>query len=404
VIEQVYDSVMSLATLREAIEKLDDPCGTTRAELIDAFALHDRMTAWLTAAVGGFDRDEVYELDNASSSIAWIKFHCRQTGGDASRLVTTARKLRSLPHVANGFRSGELGSGHVRAVVSNVPDRHLEKFAEVEDAMVPALAALPVADATTVMQQWAIAAADADPAPEPQERPDALHISETMDGRRELSGHLSAESAIEIEQALAHAANGADRSSSVAERNAHALVAIAAFFNNNNTKAGSRRNRAHVAVSVTEGPDGEPQGHMIGSGKPVPRSKLAQWFCDSTISRMMQERGRVLDYGVEVRDIPDHLWQAVAARDRGCRLEGCDCAPGRCEVHHVIPADARGPTAIDNLVMTCPFHHHQLHKPGWTARMDPDGTLHVTAPDGTVTTTVPPLLRDTLGFPGDDPQ
>ena len=46
--------------------------------------------------------------------------------------------------------------------------------------------------------------------------------------------------------------------------------------------------------------------------------------------------------------------------------------------------------------------HHRLHKPGTTAKLDPDGTFHITGPDGTTRTTHPPGLRDTLWPPGAD--
>jgi hypothetical protein len=54
--------------------------------------------------------------------------------------------------------------------------------------------------------------------------------------------------------------------------------------------------------------------------------------------------------------------------------------------------------------MMCPHHHHLVHTAGWHVEMEPDGTLHITGPDGTVRTTRPPLLNDTLFPPDDAPQ
>jgi hypothetical protein len=205
-VERLYDSCVSMVLLDEAIGKLDEPDGVPAAELVAAFALRDRLDAWLSAAVGAFDRDEQYELQGATSMTAWLKDRCRQTGADAARTASTARTLRSLPHTAQAWRDGSLSTGHVRAICANVAERHLAKFAVVEEAMVTAFASLPVRDVAAVMHQWAAAADDADPADDPDEPADALHVSETLDGRRELRGHLRADSAIEVEQALAHAA------------------------------------------------------------------------------------------------------------------------------------------------------------------------------------------------------
>jgi hypothetical protein len=383
---------MSLGALLESIEKLDDPAGLTRDEMIEAFAGLDRYLAWLASAVNAFDRDEVHALDGAPSMVAWLQQHCRQTRGDAARMVSTARKLRELPHTADAWRTGAVGTGHVRAIVDNVTERHIEKFAATEASF--------VSDAVTVMQQWRNAADDADPEPDKDEKPDELRVSETLEGRRVLAGHLSADSAAELEQALAHAADGNDRTLSLPQRNARALVELARFFNDHNDKPGSRRNRAHMVIQVTDGPDAAPQGTVVATGKPISRSKLSQLLCDCTVSRMMQARGRVLDYGAAVRDVPPELWQAVAARDQGCRFV-CDRPPSRSEVHHVQWAEHGGCTSIENLVMACGYHHHEVHKGTIEIAMDPDGTLHITSADGSTTTTVPPGLRSTLWPPGE---
>jgi hypothetical protein len=52
--------------------------------------------------------------------------------------------------------------------------------------------------------------------------------------------------------------------------------------------------------------------------------------------------------------------------------------------------------------LLCSRDHHKLHKPGWTATLDPDATFHITGPDGTTRTTHPPGLRETLWPPGSD--
>jgi hypothetical protein len=264
--------------------------------------------------------------------------------------------------------------------------------------MVGAFEALPVRDAVAVMRAWKTAADDADPQPDPDEPADALHLSETLEGRRELRGHLGPDSAVEVEQALAHAMID-DPAVPLSQRHAQALVDIARFFNNHNERAGARRNRPHVTVLVREDDDGEPVGRTL-AGKPVSRTKLRQWFCDAMVGPMMTARSRILDYGTDVPTVPVALWQAVAARDQGCRCGSCDRGPGWCEAHHVIPVSQGGATSIENLVMCCANHHHTLHKPGWTAHLEPDGTFHVTAPDGTTRTTHPPGLHDTLWPPG----
>ena len=58
--------------------------------------------------------------------------------------------------------------------------------------------------------------------------------------------------------------------------------------------------------------------------------------------------------------------RAITQRDRGCRFPGCDRKASWCEAHHVEPWQHGGPTNINNLVLLCAFHHHVVHRQGWT--------------------------------------
>jgi len=105
---------------------------------------------------------------------------------------------------------------------------------------------------------------------------------------------------------------------------------------------------------------------------------------------VMAGRSAVLDYGMATRTIPTPLWNALVIRDESCRFPGCDRPPNWCEGHHVVWVTRGGPTELANLVLVCARHHHLLHRPGWHAKLLPDGLLEVTAPDGEVRCTSPP--------------
>ncbi len=79
--------------------------------------------------------------------------------------------------------------------------------------------------------------------------------------------------------------------------------------------------------------------------------------------------GQPVDIGRVSRVVPRHLRRAVAARDRGCAFPGCAHPPSWCDAHHVIEWQHGGPTAIDNLVMLCRFHHRLIHGSEWQMQM-----------------------------------
>ena len=78
----------------------------------------------------------------------------------------------------------------------------------------------------------------------------------------------------------------------------------------------------------------------------------------------------------------------VRARDGRCRFPGCSVAARFCDLDHVRPWPT-GPTTADNLLTLCRRHHRIKQRPGWRARLAPDGTATWTDPAGRDRTTAP---------------
>jgi hypothetical protein len=95
----------------------------------------------------------------------------------------------------------------------------------------------------------------------------------------------------------------------------------------------------------------------------------------------------------------------VKARDRRCRFPNCGRRVGWADIDHVVAHAQGGETTCANLCCACRSHHRlKTFARGWTFRMHPDGTLHVTSPSGITRTTRPPGLRPPEpGAPPDDP-
>ena len=84
----------------------------------------------------------------------------------------------------------------------------------------------------------------------------------------------------------------------------------------------------------------------------------------------------------------------VSTRDRRCRTPNCGQRAAWADHDHVVPHAAGGRTTCTNLCCLCRTHHRlKTFARGWSFRMDPDGTLHVTSPSGITRTTRPPGLR-----------
>ncbi|MGM1028476.1 MAG: DUF222 domain-containing protein [Actinomycetota bacterium] len=53
--------------------------------------------------------------------------------------------------------------------------------------------------------------------------------------------------------------------------------------------------------------------------------------------------------------------RALAVRDKGCRVPGCGMPVAWCEAHHIVPWQLGGPTDVDNGILVCSYHHHEIH-------------------------------------------
>ncbi len=89
---------------------------------------------------------------------------------------------------------------------------------------------------------------------------------------------------------------------------------------------------------------------------------------------------QILDVGRSARIATLAIRKALAARDKGCVMPGCDRPPSRCEAHHVIHWADGGVTALHNMVLLCSYHHHFVHEYGWRISINNDGTVSVRPP------------------------
>lgn len=389
----MYDSFLMFSALAQLIEEVDIPVDGDA--ITQVLQLADRLQAKAVKAIAAFDDAALWDLDAATSMTAWLREHTAMTTGAAASMVKTARRLSALPITAAAWESGALSGGQVQAILANVDDRTVELFSTHEAELVPVLAPLSVTDTAIAMREWKARADAVVDSLEPADRPDTVHLSRTLAGRRELTGSLDAASGSIVETALrlASTADAAGEIRTPAERRADALVDVCRFFLDHQTTHLGRRHRPHVNVVIPL-EQLEARAHAARArlldGSWLSAAATSALLCDCGIHRVITDAtGSVLDYGRTTRTAPPALFAALAIRDGGCRHPGCDRPPEWCDAHHVIPWEVGGLTDADNLVLKCRRHHLLGHRRHWTERLDGDGTLWMTAPDGQIWTSTP---------------
>ena len=155
----------------------------------------------------------------------------------------------------------------------------------------------------------------------------------------------------------------------MAERNADALEDICSFFNANHDRSGTPRHRPHAEIVV------EADGTVRTiNGRVLDTACARMLLCDCVLHRVLKAGSSILDYGRATRSVPYPTFRALAIRDGGCRVAGCDRPVAWTDGHHVEHWEHDGPTDLDNLCLLCRRHHRSMHTNGWTLTMDPTTT------------------------------
>ena len=375
--------------LAKAIEELDIP--PERDALAAAFNLRSRLDAALAAAVARVRAERGYAPDGATSTVGWLRDRGGLTRRAAAHTVTVAARVSDLPATWAAWRDGTLSEGQVDAIVANLSRATAETYVAQEAELVPHLSPLSVADTARVMAHWKTRA-EAE-LPEVDEEFQHLYLSPSLDGRWVLDGELGNETGQVVATALrvAETPNGAgEEPRSAAWRRADALEEVCRFFLDHQSHLPGKRHRPHlnVVVDANDLAAGRPGRFLDGSSLSGPA--VQRLACDAAVHRAVVEgASTILDYGTAVRTIPSSLWNALVVRDEHCRFAGCDRPAAWCDGHHVRWVERGGPTRLANLVLACRRHHHLLHTPRWSARLDDDGTFTVTNPHGRSRTTEP---------------
>jgi hypothetical protein len=114
----------------------------------------------------------------------------------------------------------------------------------------------------------------------------------------------------------------------------------------------------------------------------------------STIRRFVtDETGCILDAGRKHYLASDIQKLVIRLRDGYCRFPGCNAPAERCEVDHVVPYDAGGPTDLWDLGPLCKFHHQMKTGGYWhIIASHRNGTCRWRSPLGRIYEHTPPDL------------
>ena len=373
-----------LVELSGAIDAVVD---TDPAHLADAeavVAIHrqlQRLEAVATRASSAFEAAGTWTPDGARSAAAWLATRCRLPLSTARRRLRLGRALRDMARAEAAWLAGDIDAARVGALSDARTPRTTECFERDEAMLVDQAARLSHRHFSRALAYWS---QQADPdGVEDRARAllDArrLHQSQTFAGTWVLDGVFDPVGGAVLDGALkrieadlfqadwaearARAGEGvcaADLARTPAQRRADAMVEMARRAGA--TPPGARLPEPLVTVLVGYETFA---GRIceLANGTVLSPGSLLRLLERAWVERVVFDGpDRIKNIGVRRRLFTGATRRAVEVRDRECFHEFCERRADECEIDHVQPYSAGGPTVEDNGRLACGYHNRLRHR------------------------------------------
>jgi hypothetical protein len=366
-----YPCAMSkgLDDLKAAIDSLVDvdPNALTDAEVHELVVTvqrqRHRLAAVAAEAISTWDQRMVWADNGAGSAAVRLANDTSASPSSTGVEVKRARRLRTMPLVAAALASGDVSPDHADLLArANQPWRNAD-FTDHEGTLVEQCKVLRFRDARKMVDYWCLRA-DADAAEERAERQrEAAHlnVSPTLDGTVVISGTLDPIGGaivndqinlIERELYLADKREGVTRTAS--QRRGAALVEMAT----RSAIAPADGQRPKPLFTTLVGDSTMSQLCELADGTVVTPGSIFEYAGDADLETVLFDGPTTVISVSHRRTFTGQLRRAVQVRDRHCQHEsGCDVPADQCDIDHIVPHAADGPTSQFNGKAECHPHN-----------------------------------------------
>ena len=363
----MIDSI-DLALAQLEAEDLDiKPVEDLGDDLVRFEDVHRRLEAERARRLGGFDQRNGHAVFGYTSAIAYLKDRCRMSGGRAKRLVGIARAARKFSQTFLSWKHNQISTDQAE-LLFKASERHPDKYPNAEQVLLE-IVGDSYEETKKLLDYWRHTV----------DQPGMQVDEETQLLRRRLDYSRKANGMVEGEFALPQLAGesfitaidalipppGEDDERTPTQRRADALEDLSrAYLEGTETpEVGGERPHMNVHVDI-DALEGTPGGlHETETGHVLTVETVRQLACDSSLHRIVwNAESEIIDVGRRTRVISSALRRAVTARDRHCTHPGCDRDPRWCDVHHIQHWADGGETNLDNLRLTCRYHHTLIHQ------------------------------------------
>ena len=167
-----------------------------------------------------------------------------------------------------------------------------------------------------------------------------------------------------------HLANGDDALTtqrSIAQLGAEAIFELARHgIDCTNTEIPIRATTVVVRMTLESLLSGLGEANIDGIEQPISAGTARRLAAEAQIIPMvLGGDSEILDLGVAQRLFSKAQKIAMAERFGGCAWRNCQLPPSHTEAHHVVWWGRSGESNLQNGVLLCSKHHHEVHRNNW---------------------------------------
>jgi len=344
-----------------SVDPADIPTDDLGSVVRETAQMMDRLSTFLSQVGEEARHRGEPERDGFKSVTAWLAAQVDWDHATARRVSSLGRMLRQFPVTAAKAGDGSLSSARL-GVLARAARRFEDPYQRDEGMLLEFSRDLTLRDLHRAVDHWenVVEAVTAEDDAVDRANRAYLHASPTLDGWVKIDGFLDKERGETILTALdtammpeARATGSAEEARQPSQRRVDALTDICSqFLSNYPGEIGG--NRPHVSLLV------DAQTLRSGDGKvceltftgTITPETARRILCDSVVTpRIVNTEGQPLWLERSVRTATPAQRRALAARDKGCRWNGCDRPPQWCDAHHIDSwTEWDGQTDIDKLV------------------------------------------------------
>jgi hypothetical protein len=383
-------------------------------QLGDALERNNRIREGLAGQAaqlaGESSRRQAFRAKGAPSIESYLVGQLGLSRANARAIAHVGEKLFDLPDLLAASCAGEVTFDKVRVVADVANPESDAQWAETA-------ASLPVADLAELAQRSAAGRRSQERCRGPKRptlrRNDAVR---TLTARLPQVEYAEACARLEAEADLF----GTDGETRYDERLGHAFMSMLRDHVRSSPSGSSSARKgsssggknspylvvAHVPLaSLLDESEanraGKPQETVLGAelerGGLISLEVARRLACDaSLVVALDDEAGHTMYEGRARRFATDTQRRELWRRDRHCRFPGCSHRYFT-HAHHVVPWKPDGRTDLENLVLLCSHHHHEVHSKDWSVSGNANEELTFFGPSGRPMTSYPSPLWNSIG-------